>query len=157
MLLELETAIGKPISHCFDWITGTSTGGILALGIASGKTLKECQRIYFKLKEQTFVGMRPYPSEPLEAMLQEILGTDTVMTDIKEPKLIIPGVLADRKPVELHLFRNYESPGKLLGVFHDSPYELPSPPEETLMWHVARATGAAPTYFRYEFFINIKV
>lgn len=32
MLLELETMFGKPIQHCFDWIAGTSTGGILALG-----------------------------------------------------------------------------------------------------------------------------
>lgn len=148
MLMELEAAIGKPIIHCFDWITGTSTGGILALGLAAGKTLKECHCIYFRLKERTFVGMRPYPSEPLETTLKEALGTDTVMTDIKEPKIIIPGVLADRKPVELHLFRNYESPSKLLGILHDSPYELPAPPEETLLWHVARATGAAPTYFR---------
>ncbi|KAI4470260.1 calcium-independent phospholipase a2 [Holotrichia oblita] len=148
MLMELETAIRKPIVHCFDWITGTSTGGILALGLAAGKTLRECHCIYFRLKERTFVGLRPYQSEPLETMLKETLGTDTVMSDIKEPKIIIPGVLADRKPVELHLFRNYECASKLLDVLHDSPYELPPPPEETLLWHVARATGAAPTYFR---------
>lgn len=32
MLLELEIMFGKPIQSCFDWIAGTSTGGILALG-----------------------------------------------------------------------------------------------------------------------------
>lgn len=32
MLLELEKSFERPISHCFDWIAGTSTGGILALG-----------------------------------------------------------------------------------------------------------------------------
>ncbi|XP_071050345.1 85/88 kDa calcium-independent phospholipase A2 isoform X3 [Onthophagus taurus] len=148
MLLELEAAIGGPINNCFDWITGTSTGGILALGLAAGKTLKECHCLYFRLKDQTFIGIRPYPSEPLESMLKECLGSDSVMTDIKQPKLLIPGVLADRKPVELHLFRNYESPSEILGVNYNSPYELPKPPEETLLWHVARATGAAPTYFR---------
>lgn len=36
MLMEIEAAVGKPIRDCFDWIGGTSTGGILALGIARG-------------------------------------------------------------------------------------------------------------------------
>lgn len=58
------------------------------------------------------------------------------------------GVLADRKPVELHLFRTYTSPNDILEVKHDSQYELPPPPEEQHVWQVGRATGAAPTYFR---------
>lgn len=149
MLLELEKVIEKPVNHCFDWIAGTSTGGILALGIASGKTMKECLCLYFRMKELTFVGSRPYPSEALENVLKDSFGTETVMTDIKEPKLIITGVLADRKPVELHIFRNYQSANDILNVKHDSPYELPPPPKEQLIWHVGRATGAAPTYFRY--------
>lgn len=148
VLLELERYIEKPINNCFDWISGTSTGGILALGIASGKSMKECLCLYFRMKEQTFVGGRPYPSDALETVLKESFGTETVMTDIKHPRLIIPGVLADRKPVELHLFRNYPSASDILNVEHDSHYELPQPPEEQLLWHVGRATGAAPTYFR---------
>lgn len=32
MLLELEGVLGKSINSCFDWLAGTSTGGILALG-----------------------------------------------------------------------------------------------------------------------------
>lgn len=32
MLLELELAFQKPVNLCFDWLAGTSTGGILALG-----------------------------------------------------------------------------------------------------------------------------
>ena len=38
------------------------------------------------MKEKAFVGSRPYPSEPLEAILKEALGIDTVMADIKDPK-----------------------------------------------------------------------
>lgn len=148
ILLELEKAIEKPINNCFDWVAGTSTGGILALGIATGKTMKECLCLYFRMKELTFVGGRPYPSEALETVLKETFGTETVMTDITQPKLIITGVLADRKPVELHIFRNYQSASHILNITHDSPYELPHPPEEQLLWHVGRATGAAPTYFR---------
>lgn len=148
MLLELEKIVGKPIRECFDWISGTSTGGILALGIASKMTMKECLCLYFHMKELTFVGLRPYPSDSLVKVLKDSFGEETVMADIKEPKLIITGCLADRKPVEQHLFRNYESPSDLLGVEHDPEFELPAPPEEQLLWHVGRATGAAPTYFR---------
>lgn len=57
MLLEMEKVIGIPINHCFDWIAGTSTGGILALGIATGKSLRECLSLYFRMKDLTFVGM----------------------------------------------------------------------------------------------------
>ena len=73
-LLEVEAVLNKPISKCFDWIAGTSTGGILALGIASGKSLKECQALYFRIKDNAFIGNRPYPSEPLENALKDSLG-----------------------------------------------------------------------------------
>ncbi|KAI4470247.1 calcium-independent phospholipase a2 [Holotrichia oblita] len=140
MLLELENVIGRPINHCFDWMTGTSTGAILALGLASGKTAKECLGLYFRFKNRMFAGTRPYPSKPLEEVLQEMLGDDIYLQDITFPKLIIPCCLADRQPIELYLYRNYESPNQLL--------KNENPPENTLMWHVARATSAAPTYFR---------
>lgn len=148
LLLEIEKVVEMPIHLCFDWIAGTSTGGILALALASGKSLMDCLFLYFRMKEVTFVGFRPYSSEALENVLKETFGTDSVMTNITHPKLMITGCLADRKPIELHIFRNYQSPNDILGVKHDSPYELPLPPEEQLMWHVGRATGAAPTYFR---------
>ncbi|GLH07345.1 Poly [ADP-ribose] polymerase tankyrase [Gryllus bimaculatus] len=93
LLLELEKETACPIVHCFDWLAGTSTGGILALGLASG-------------------------------------------------------VLADRKPVALHLFRNYESPAALLKVDTAATFKPPPKPHEQLIWRAARATGAAPSYFR---------
>lgn len=52
----------------------------------AGKSLRECQCIYFRLKEQVFKGKRPYSSEPLEKMLQAVLGEHTMMTEISHPK-----------------------------------------------------------------------
>lgn len=147
-LLEVESVLGKPIVDYFDWVAGTSTGGILALGLAAGKSLKECQALYFRLKEEAFVGMRPYNSEPFEKILKECLGAERVMTDIKDRKVMITGVLADRKPVDLHLFRNYDSPSILLNVPTSTKFKETLPPEEQLLWKAARATGAAPSYFR---------
>ncbi|XP_046424777.1 85/88 kDa calcium-independent phospholipase A2-like [Neodiprion fabricii] len=148
ILLEIESVIKKPIVECFDWIAGTSTGGILALGLAVGKSLKECVAIYFDVKDKAFVGNRPYDSEGLETILKNAVGTETVMAQIKNPKLMITGVLADRMPVDLHLFRNYESPNTLLGVPPSGKFMETLPPERQLVWRAARATGAAPSYFR---------
>lgn len=148
MLLELENTLQQPVSHCFDWLAGTSTGGILALAIATGKSMKECLCLYFRLKELTFVGYRPYKTDVLESILQDTFGAETYMSDIKYPKVMVTGVLADRKPVELHLFRNYASASDLLNVPYTSPFVKPPQPEEQLIWEVGRATGAAPTYFR---------
>lgn len=149
ILLHLEEAVGCPIIHCFDWVAGTSTGAILALGLAAGKSLKECFCLYFRMKEHAFVGAKPYPSEPLETMLQETLGSQTVMADITHPKLMITAVLADCKPVDLHIFRNYPSPSEMIDP--EAPlglYTPPPPPQEQLLWKAARASGAAPSYFR---------
>ncbi|KAH3860739.1 hypothetical protein DPMN_023658 [Dreissena polymorpha] len=38
ILEAIEKEAGKPIKDLFDWIGGTSTGEIIALGIATGKT-----------------------------------------------------------------------------------------------------------------------
>ncbi|XP_061714883.1 85/88 kDa calcium-independent phospholipase A2-like [Cydia pomonella] len=158
ILINLEAAIGRPIIDCFNWVAGTSTGGILALALASGKNLRECQRLYFRMKEYAFVGTRPYPSEGLETILKDNLGTETVMADLTHPKLMILALLADRKPVDLHIFRNYQSAEEVLEAhnkFNPRVSEggegiglaLPPPPSQQLVWQAARATGAAPSYF----------
>ncbi len=36
MLIALEKEAGRPIRELFDWVSGTSTGGILALAIVHG-------------------------------------------------------------------------------------------------------------------------
>ncbi|XP_055689252.1 85/88 kDa calcium-independent phospholipase A2 isoform X2 [Lutzomyia longipalpis] len=150
MLLEMEKLSQTPISHMFDWMAGTSTGGILALGLATGKTMRQCMCLYLQMKEQAFVGSRPYASEHLESMLKDNLGEFTTMTDIVAPKIMVTGVMADRKPVDLHLFRNYKSASDILGIVTPTNNRrVPPPaPEDQLVWRAARATGAAPSYFR---------
>ena len=37
ILMELERRTGKKITELFDWIVGTSTGGIVALGLVYGE------------------------------------------------------------------------------------------------------------------------
>lgn len=150
MLDELERIMKKPIVECFDLIAGTSTGGVLALVLATCRTMRDCRCLYFRLKDRVFVGTRPYDAELLESFLKTELGETTVMGDIVKPDLLITATLGDRKPADLHIFRNYLSPLAILNHVERDPISndvLPNPKDQ-LIWQAARATGAAPTYFR---------
>ncbi|KAH3741359.1 85/88 kDa calcium-independent phospholipase A2-like [Dreissena polymorpha] len=143
ILDEIEQEAGKPIKDLFDWIGGTSTGGLIALGIAKGKKISDLKELYYKLKDQVFQGEKPYDSEQIETLLKQNFGINSVMTDIQHPKVVVTGVLGDHSPWKLHMFRSYMNG-------HEPAAEgfLPvKPPNEQLIWETARSTSAAPTYF----------
>lgn len=52
MLMSMEDVMERPIIHCFDWVIGTSTGGILALALATGKSVRDCLNVYLRLKDK---------------------------------------------------------------------------------------------------------
>jgi calcium-independent phospholipase A2 len=58
--------------------------------------------------------------------------------------------MADRKPVDLHLFKNYKCASDILGITTPTTNRrIPPPtPENQLIWRAARSTGSAPSYFR---------
>lgn len=150
MLIALEREAGRPTSELFDWVAGTSTGGILALAIIHGKSMEYLRCLYFRMKEQVFKGSRPYESAPLEDFLKKEFGENTKMTDVQHPRVMVTSVLADRHPGELHIFRNYATPS----LHREPPYATNATfkpltvPQEQLVWRAARSSGAAPTYFR---------
>ncbi|XP_052770064.1 85/88 kDa calcium-independent phospholipase A2-like isoform X2 [Mya arenaria] len=150
LLAAIEEAADTPVHELFDWVGGTSTGGLLALAMGIGKPLPYIRGMYFRLKDQVFNGSRPYDSIPFENLLKVEIGETRVMTDIKHPKVMVTGVLADRFPAELHLFRSYQptldKPTEPHG--RGQTFEPIKAPHEQLMWKCARSTGAAPTYFR---------
>ena len=62
-------------------------------------------------------------------------------------RVMVTATVADRFPPDIKFFRNYDGPNELL----EMPYKHDSLPElkttEEYVWKVARASGAAPTYF----------
>ncbi|KAH3860869.1 hypothetical protein DPMN_023792 [Dreissena polymorpha] len=74
ILEAIEKEAGKEIIDLFDWIGGTSTGGIIALGIATGKSVSEIREIYNRLKDQVFTGSAPYNSEQIETLMKKEFG-----------------------------------------------------------------------------------
>lgn len=59
-LKSLEDKLGRRISESFDLIAGTSTGGIVAAGLAAGMTADDLQDFYVRYGEKIFTPRPPY-------------------------------------------------------------------------------------------------
>ena len=59
-LKELEQKLGRPIAECFDLIAGTSTGGIVAAGLASGMSAERMHQFYVDYGASIFTERDPY-------------------------------------------------------------------------------------------------
>ena len=84
MLEELERHLdgGKTLEH-FEWVVGTSTGGILGLFLCQGYSLKECRDLYFRLKDEVFVGLTPYNENNMNSFLKKEFGEKS-MADLED-------------------------------------------------------------------------
>jgi patatin-like phospholipase/acyl hydrolase len=150
MLLEhIEARTGKRIAELFDLIAGTSTGGILALGLTTPDahghpkyTAAQLRALYETRGEDIFsrsvwhmmraVGSaleEKYPSDGVEGVLKEYFG-DTRLKDAITPVLVPSYEIELRDPF---FFKSAKAKT-------NAEYDFP-------MWAVARATSAAPTYF----------
>ena len=141
--LELRCLNGKTVGDYFDLIAGTSTGGILALGIGAGYTATEMLQMYLEEGETVFPiagkGMMgrikrfvkaKYDRQALDRLLPEKFGTKT-LRDSKY-RLLIPST--EGRHGESWFFKTPHHPDYTLDG--DEPLSA-----------VASATSAAPTYF----------
>ena len=139
----IEQEAGKPIHQLFDYVSGTSTGGMAALGFLLKYRPTDLQRFYLKLKDECFLGKRPYPEGPLEENLKELFGENNRLLDFQSPRVIVTSVLADKQPADLFLFRSYVPSGPIEDIpakttdgetSFDSTIEY----QNELLWKAAR-------------------
>ena len=127
----------RPIQEYFDYIAGTSAGGLVTLSIGSvGATLAATRASLFKAGDEICKLSATFPSAVVARSSKETYGNDTLMTDVKHPRVITTTALADRNPPILHLMCNYG--GARNGQ---------KPPSEWKVWEAGRCTSAAPVYF----------
>jgi hypothetical protein len=105
MLKQLEQRSGRRVNELFDVIGGTSTGGILALGIQQGYALDELLELYLSLARLVFrrdpfrhgqllLTGGTYRTAPLEAILRAkfapegggVEGADSSLTSMLEAR-----------------------------------------------------------------------
>ena len=48
--------------------------------------MRYAQGLYFRLKDEVFVGKRPYEAEPLENFMKREFGEQTRMTEVEYPR-----------------------------------------------------------------------
>jgi len=136
-----EEAKGRRITEYFDLITGTSTGGIIALGLGMGFSARELLDFYVTealaiFPPSALAGLKHYVSVKydaggLEAALAKHFGTKK-LGESKVP-LIIPSYYP--KYNDVYLFKTPHH-RRLQNDYRE------------LVVDVARATSAAPTYFK---------
>ena len=140
-VLEMEKRRKKrypnsdPLLSRFNWVTGTSSGGISALALATQKVgAKKGRMLYFSMKDEFLGGMPPFPNEKVDKVFKTVFE-DTKMSHL-ETNASVMTALADQTPPILHIMSSYgKARNKQL------------PPEETFVWEAARATSAVPFFF----------
>lgn len=137
-LAHVEEHSGERFADHFDLITGTSTGAVIALGLASGMPAADILRFYQEHGESIFsrgrgIGQlfRPkYGNERLIAALREVFG-DQTLNELRVPVAIPSYELVQGNP---RVFKDDHHPGLHWGG-------------GLLIWKVAAASSAAPLFF----------
>ncbi len=137
-LAELEKDFDCCIVDHFDLIAGTSTGGLIALGLGAGMTAAEVLDFYLQHERAIFPtgSMRwrkriasPYPAEPLRLALEEQFGDRKFGESVV--RLVIPSF--DLANDDVYVFRTPHN----VRLRRDWPERVVD---------VALATSAAPTF-----------
>src|SRR5215467_969044 len=96
ILGAIEKVIGQPLGKYFDYIGGTSTGAIIAAGLAKGLSVQELEKFYFdfgpQVFEERFLLQRYkslYSSDPLQQQLKKTFGEQTTLGDMTDPLLLV--------------------------------------------------------------------
>jgi patatin-like phospholipase/acyl hydrolase len=137
-LSTLEELGGGRLGEHFDLIVGTSTGGIIALALASGAPARTVFDLFLQKGPQVFArprrfGMllRPkYDNRVLAAALRDFFGTK-VLNDASTPVCVT----------------SYELENSYPRIWKDDHAAELVPAGDELAWKVALATSAAPIFF----------
>ena len=140
---------GFVLADYFDYIAGTSTGAVIAAGLAKGLRVQQLLDLYvdrgrekFDKATQLHMWHFEYHNERLSALLQSVLGAETTLGS------------EDLRTLLLMILRNAttDSPWPLTNN-PNAKYSDTSRPDCNLnlpLWQLVRASTAAPVYFQPE-------
>ena len=151
ILAAIEREVGKGsedfrLSQYFDYIAGTSTGGIIAAGLARGMAVAEIMDFYETAGAQMFERASllerlhyKFKDEPLARKLKEVFGARTGLGSPSLESLlllVLRNATTDSPwPISSNPFAKYSARER-----GDCNLDLP-------LWQLVRASTAAPTFF----------
>jgi uncharacterized protein len=144
VLTEIENEIGGPIGDYFDLIAGTSTGGILALGVAYRIPAKTIRDFYRKMGPTIFPATGRLG---VSGLLRQLFGPKHSHATLRAA---LEQVLQKRKFGEAKnrlIIPTYDAIGGRLFLLKTAHHERFKFDINALAVDVALATSAAPTYF----------
>jgi len=145
----LRAKSGRPdfrLADYFDYIAGTSTGGIIAAGLSMGMSVGEILKFYQEAGAQMFVKANllrrlryKFEDEPLAEKLREVFASDTTLGSEKLQTLLLlvmRNATTDSPwPISNNPYARYNGRTR-----DDCNLDLP-------LWQLVRASTAAPTFF----------
>ncbi|SRR6266496_1571524 len=140
-LTDVEDTLENPIYSYFDLIAGTSTGGIIALGLGLGLKASAILDFYWKYGPKIFAGnrfalslkqtlWRKYGHKDLRRALEETF--DGKLIGDAKTRLVIPSMNIDTGEVHIFKTRHHQK--------FERDYKVSAV-------EAALATASAPTYF----------
>lgn len=144
-LAKLEELTGKRVADHFDLIVGTSTGGLIALGLGLGHSAGDIRDFYFRHGDLIFkkrpwlmrqlnpkASIRPkYAQDGLRESLKGLLGED-VKLGKSNNRLVINAMYAEGSAPRCYKTRHHAD--------YDRDHRQPA-------WNVGLSTSAAPVFF----------
>ncbi|MXV49818.1 hypothetical protein GS399_02465 [Pedobacter sp. HMF7647] len=146
LLKKIEEIAGIPCFELFDLVAGTSTGGIIAGLISSGKTAVEIESLYKQFVSKVFLKrgilanqfLNPpaYDKKNFRSALKALIGNITLEEAHKTTGVDLLITAKDVTDNEETFFTCFENNGTINGTYKDA-----------LLRTVMEATMSAPTYF----------
>jgi patatin-like phospholipase/acyl hydrolase len=148
LVRQCEAVFGRSMASAFDMIAGTSTGGIIALGLGLGLSAEEIMTFYRKDGRRIFP---PLPAGRWSRFWQFagwMSGPKLRHEELEEAlKTRFQGHLLGESHTRL-VIPAFMMPKTEIAVFKTDHHEDFRNDHLTPMWRVARATSAAPTYLK---------
>ena len=149
VLATLEALIAEPVGRHFDMIAGTSTGGILAVGLGMGLSPRDMLKFYRERGPVIFPVTRFYAKRKRELRhwfkpkySQEVLLGELKSAYFRDSPVKVLGDSVCRLVVPA-----YDAISGVCHTFRTPHHEMLKADAFTSAAEVALATAAAPTYF----------
>jgi uncharacterized protein len=144
LLKELEQQAGAPCHQIFDMVSGTSTGGIIAALVASGRTAVEIEQLYRTFVTKVFTRRDIFASQLLNPPAWSKASFRRIVKDTLGDATLRQ--VCDRTGIDLLITSHDVAEGE--ETFFSYLRERPDNAyAQVLLRAVMEATMSAPTYF----------